>query len=275
MLRLTIAISLAGVVGFVASTAVQGQARDADKAVQGQATETTWQGTQLKRIWLYLRERFQNVLPGHTLVATTGKQTVTYIPSFLGAPTRRIGGGTRAPGVPNASLVVFASEATGLTIHAQPSLYWFLSKKTDRPIEFTLTDPRAIQPVIRTILGGSHVADVHELSLAEHGVELKPGVQYEWAVSLVNDPRRRSRDVVSSGTISRIVLAANMNNLIERLPETARAGFCARNGLWYDAIAAVSKAIARHPDDRSLREERASLLRQVGLSDYVDLIEQM
>ncbi len=248
MLRLTIAIFLAGVVGFVAST-----------AVQGQATETTWQGTQLnpvERIWL---------LPGHTLVAATGKQTVTYIPPFRGAPTRRIGGGTRAPGVPNASLVVFASEATGLTIHAQPSLYWFLSKKTDRPIEFTLTDPRAIQPVIRTILGGSHVADVHELSLAEHGVELKPGVQYEWAVALVNDPRRRSRDVVSSGTISRIVLAANMNNLIERLPETARAGFYARNGLWYDAIAAVSRAIASHPDDRSLREERDSLLRQVGL----------
>ena len=170
---------------------------------------------------------------------------------------------------------MLAPETTGLTIHAQPSLYWFLSKKTDRPVEFTLIDPKAVQPIVRTILSNLHEVGVQEFSLAEHGVELKPGVQYEWAVSLVNDPRRRSRDVVSSGTISRIVPAANMNNLIERLPETARAGFYARNGLWYDAIAAVSRAIARHPDDRSLREERASLLRQVGLSDYVDLIEQM
>ncbi len=249
MLRLIIAISVAGVVGLVVSTAVQGQARDAKPTTD------------------------KSVLRGKSLRGDTGQQAITFRPPLRGAPTRRIGGGTRAPGVPNASLVVFASEATGLTIHAQPSLYWFLSKKTDRPVEFTLIDPKTIQPILRTIL--SNLVGVQEFSLAEHGVELKPGVQYEWAVALVNDPRRRSRDVVSSGNIRRIVPAANMNRLVDRLPETARAGFYARNGLWYDAIAAVSRAIARHPDDRSLREERASLLRQVGLSDYVGLIEQM
>lgn len=36
-------------------------------------------------------------------------------------------------------------------------------------------------------------------------------------------------------------------------------------GLWYDALGAISDAIGAHPDDASLREQRASLLKQVGL----------
>ncbi len=38
-----------------------------------------------------------------------------------------------------------------------------------------------------------------------------------------------------------------------------------RPGIWYDALEAISNAIDAHPEDASLREERASLLNQVGL----------
>ena len=246
MLRLLIAILFAG---FVTSSAVLSQTRSAEPM-----TDKSF-------------PRDQNVR------GDKRKEKITFRPPLRGAPTRRIGGASRSPGVPSVSLVVFASEDTGLTIHAQPSLYWFLSKKTDRPIELTLIDPKAIQPVLKTVLDGSNESGLHEISLAVYGVELNPNVEYEWAVSLVIEPRRRSRDVVSSGTIRRILPAPGMNYRFDQLSETARGRFYARSGLWYDAMAAVSRAIARHPADRSLREERASLLRQVGLSDYIDLVD--
>ncbi len=108
MLRLIIAISFAGFVGFVTSTVVPGQARGAEP-------------------------RTDKSVPRPQNVRSDAKmETITFRPPHRGAPTRRVGGSSRSPGVPSVSLVVLAPETTGLTIHAQPSLYWFLSKKTDR-----------------------------------------------------------------------------------------------------------------------------------------------
>jgi Flp pilus assembly protein TadD len=39
----------------------------------------------------------------------------------------------------------------------------------------------------------------------------------------------------------------------------------AEEGVWYDAIDALSRAIEKSPNDAALREQRAALLEQVGL----------
>jgi len=49
--------------------------------------------------------------------------------------------------------------------------------------------------------------------------------------------------------------------------DLARAQAYAQAGIWYDAFESVSNAIEAHPDDPSLRAQRASLLQQVGLSE--------
>jgi hypothetical protein len=41
----------------------------------------------------------------------------------------------------------------------------------------------------------------------------------------------------------------------------------AQHGVWYDAIAALSSQIDATPEDPTLREQRAALLDQVGLSE--------
>jgi hypothetical protein len=41
----------------------------------------------------------------------------------------------------------------------------------------------------------------------------------------------------------------------------------AEAGLWYDAVAALGELIDQTPTDRTLVEQRAALLRQVGLPE--------
>src|SRR4029453_11147001 len=65
----------------------------------------------------------------------------TYKPPQRGAPTRRVGGGPRRPGDQLPTIAVLAPDHPGLTIHEQPSLYWFLSEATTYPVEVTLIIP--------------------------------------------------------------------------------------------------------------------------------------
>jgi hypothetical protein len=43
--------------------------------------------------------------------------------------------------------------------------------------------------------------------------------------------------------------------------------FYAEQGLWYDAFASISDLIVAAPDNQILRNQRASLLQQIGLQE--------
>ena len=53
--------------------------------------------------------------------------------------------------------------------------------------------------------------------------------------------------------------------------DAARASAYAQAGIWYDALDAISNAIEANPNDASLKEQRAALLKQVGLSQAAAL----
>jgi hypothetical protein len=44
----------------------------------------------------------------------------------------------------------------------------------------------------------------------------------------------------------------------------------AEAGYWYDSVRALSELIEAAPTDRALRQQRASLLHQVGLTDVAE-----
>jgi hypothetical protein len=110
-------------------------------------------------------------------------------------------------------------------------------------------------------------AGMHRISLAKHKIELQPDVVYEWSVAIVPDVDNRSKDVIAKGVIKRINAPGDLAARVAQAGDTERAAIYAQAGIWYDAFEAVSNAIAAHPDDASLRTERASLLRQVGLPE--------
>ncbi len=192
-------------------------------------------------------------------------ETPVYKPPKRGAPAGRVGGGTRGPGREVFVLTVLAPDHTGLTVNEQPSLYWFISKLTSFPVELTVMDPRATQPVLETRISSPVQPGVHRIRLADHGVHLSPGVPYRWFVAVVPDPDRRSKDILAGGAIERVEIPEGMSSKLAQARKAELPFLYADAGLWYDALTAISEAIEAAPNDTVLRKQRASLITQVGL----------
>lgn len=202
-------------------------------------------------------------------VAAAGKAKAAFLayqPPLRGATEGgRVGGGTRGLGDQPVTIDVLAPDHTGLTVSEQPTLYWFVSKRIDQPAELTIIDDKSIEPLVDIKLTPPIEAGIHSLSLAEHGVQLEPGVPYQWFVAVVVDPTQRSNDVIAGGEIQRVSASDTLRSDLGGAGEDQRPAVFAQAGIWYDALDGVSTLIERHPGDAKWKELRAALLEQVGL----------
>ncbi len=195
-----------------------------------------------------------------------GSRLTIYIPPSRGAVGARTGGGTR--GAANAPrIAVLVPDHVGLTTREQPTLAWFLSQDTDAPVELTLIADGAVEPTAVSRLRGPLHAGIHLVDLADYSARLVPGTTYDWYVALVLDPSARDSDVVAGGAIQRRDASAELAKDLAGGEPSYRV--LARQGIWYDAIADLSRAIeASSPasaEGQALRAERAALLEQVGV----------
>ena len=190
-------------------------------------------------------------------------------PAGAGNMPTRVSGGARG-GSTDASLLALVPEHAALTTRAQPSLFWFQSKPAKASLEVTLVEPKKAKPLLALKSEIAKKGGIQRVKLAEHKIELQPNVTYEWAVAIVPDAANRSQDVIAKGTIKRVDPPADLARNIESMEPAERAAAYAQSGIWYDALEAISNAVDAHPDDASLRAQRASLLKQVGLSQAAD-----
>ncbi len=201
---------------------------------------------------------------GQTGAASTASP-VKFRPMTTGAPTVRVTGGSRGTGAATITLDVLAPDEIGVTTQEQPSLFWFQSKPADAKFELTLLEDNKVKPIVQVMIERSTKAGIQRLKLSEHGAKLTPGVEYQWVVALVTDPNNRSSDLVASGVIKRIEPAADLKEKITKASAASLAGVYAEAGIWYDALSVLSDQIEARPQDKTLRQTRADLLRQVGL----------
>jgi hypothetical protein len=185
-------------------------------------------------------------------------------PAGAGNIPTRVSGGARGGGV-DTSLLALVPEHAALTTHAQPSLFWFQSKPAKAKLELALVEPKKAKPVLALTSGTANQVGIHRIKLANHKIELQPDVLYEWTVAIVPDVDNRSKDVIAKGVIKRVSSPSGLAEKVENASDTEKAAMYAEAGIWYDALEAISNAVDAHPDDASLREQRASLLKQVGL----------
>jgi hypothetical protein len=191
-----------------------------------------------------------------------------YKPPVRGEPGGRVGGGTRGTQERDiAVLSVLAPDHTGLTAKEQPSLFWFISAQTTLPVELTIVDPNADEPLLQIPIPSPVVRGVHRLRLTDYGVRLTRGVAYQWSVAVVTDAARRSRDVLSSGMIERIEADRDLVPGLSEARQEDLVALYAQAGIWYDALEAVCDFIDRSPDDKAARSDRAALLMQAGLPE--------
>jgi hypothetical protein len=202
--------------------------------------------------------------------ATTAAAPFTFKPPMRGAPTTRVGGGTRSAGAV-LTLNVLAPGETGYTIQEKPTIYWYVSEPVTNPVELTITSTASLQeaatPAFELTLNPPIGKGFHALKLADHGVALKTGVEYQWFVALVRNPAQRSNDAIAGGTIKRVADSEAVQPKLKQTSPAQWPAIYAAAGIWYDAIDQLSKQISADPANRQLREQRAALLEQVGLRE--------
>jgi len=198
--------------------------------------------------------------------ATNASSGVKFRPQTTGAASVRVTGGSRGTGNAAITLDVLAPDDIGTTTQDQPSLFWFQSKPAEAKFELTLLQENKVKPLVQVKVERASQAGIQRLKLSDHGVKLTPGVAYQWVVALVTDPESRSTDLVASGVIRRVEPTGDLKEKISQATPTSLAGLYAEAGIWYDALAAVSDQVDAQPGNKSLRQTRAELLRQVGLN---------
>ena len=190
---------------------------------------------------------------------------VKFRPPTTGAPSVRVTGGSRGSGDSTITLDVLAPDDIGVTTREQPSLFWFQSKPADAKFELTLLQESKVNPLVQVTVERSTKAGIQRMKLSDHGVKLTPGVEYQWVVALVSDPDNRSSDLVASGVIKRVEPTADLKEKIAAATPASLPSVYAEAGIWYDALSVLTDQIEANPENKTLRETRADLLRQVGL----------
>jgi uncharacterized protein DUF928 len=213
-----------------------------------------------------------NGLPIAAVAQTSQDQTLSqqsmpaYRPPLRGAPGGRVGGASRgtfkvtAP-LPTIELLAPGDHA-GLTANPTPSLYFFASGPVIWPTRFTISAPGRPDPVLDATIPPPDAAGIYRLDVADYRVRLDPGIVYTWSVSAILDPQNRARDIVASANLMLSTPDSTAENAIEDASPVRRAALCARDGLWYDAVAA---AVAAAPADRHVGLD--ALLSEVGLDE--------
>ena len=193
-----------------------------------------------------------------------------YKPPPRGAPLGRVGGGTRGVSSDTMRVQPLAPDHVGLTIYDQPSLYWYLSSASAAPLEVTVTMARGILPLLDLRLNPPLNPGLYKISLQDLGIRLSPNVEYRWFVSVVRDPEHRSRDILAMAAIRLVDPSTALQTKLREAGPENLAHVYAEEGLWYDALAAVSRAVEAEPATPSAIRQRAALLEQIGLQEIAN-----
>jgi len=203
----------------------------------------------------------------------TSAAQIVYVPPVRGAPTTRtIGAGTRGSySQQSLDLLVMAPDHTGWTSTHEPTLYWYINQELPVPVEITLINEAAEDPLLETVLEPTHHVGFHGLSLKDHNVQLKPGIEYQWFVSAVVDAQHRSNDILASGTIQYISGSEQFKQRLVNQSASSVAVFYASEGYWYDAIHTLETEIKRRPDNVELQKQKTQLLLQAKLAGALEI----
>jgi hypothetical protein len=171
----------------------------------------------------------------------------------------------RSAGEPLPRVTALVPDHEGRTVHEAPAVYWYLSGRTNRPINVTVVDPERERTVLDVTLEGPHEKAMDGLSLARHGVRLRVGRVYRWFVSVLAGDEPGPGDAVAGGSILRSPASGELAAALRSAGPSRAPHVYAKYGLWYDALGSISERIEAAPGDASLRKQRAALLEQVGL----------
>ncbi len=190
-----------------------------------------------------------------------------YKPPDRGAPLARVGGGTRSPEGKPTTLELLVPRQIGLTISGQPTLFWYVSKPIAHVTVIRVTSDDQIEPVDEIVLNPPIDAGIHSYRLVEPGIVLKAGRRYQWGVEVLSSSERPSQNSYAGSWIMRTEPSDDLRTKLVVSNAVDRASALAEDGIWYDALAELSRRVGHGRYENGLRDHRAALLEQVGLTE--------
>lgn len=169
-------------------------------------------------------------------------------------------------------LYVLLPRQVAITTLAQPSLFWYLSEPVQQQVKVNINTSTGIDPILTLSLDGSRIRGIQRLDLSRLAVKLKPGVRYEWVITVVVNPKVPSENIYAKSVVWRVQTPPSLVSKIAGADRRERAAIAAEEGIWVDALAGISDLIEHHPEDRSLRQDRADLLRQAEFEVAIEPI---
>ena len=158
------------------------------------------------------------------------------------------------------ALFLLAPAHMGLTVSAQPVLYWYNSQDIPTAVRVEVVNELTLEPLLEMTLDPPVRAGIHAISLAKAGSSLEVGVDYTWVVAALGQP---AAGLAATAQIRRISPPAPVTEVLPGASAQAAAAIYGDAGLWYDALHAVS----RHP------AQQADLLGQVGLEQVAKSVQ--
>lgn len=241
-------LAWAGVAAFVLATSPL--LASAEEASSPPAASEQNIPTQSEGVGRYQRGEAERYGAATTAKPRANDSLESAVPAFTpppsGQPMRLRSASGRGPGDSRPIVSVLAPEPCGFTRAARPTLFWHLDRVPDDELHtvFHLTTERKDQPVVVLHLPRTTQPGLQRIDLADYGVQLEPGIVYEWSVNLVpGDDWGRSIFAIAG---------------IRRLD--GDVGKPTPLPTWYDAFSEVSGAAPR-----------LALLHAVGLRDLAPL----
>lgn len=203
--------------------------------------------------------------PIHRLFPAHAGQVNQEYSDFGDFPRGSRPGGTRGgcPASPAAFQVLLFQQQEGQVISGQPPFFWYMSASTTIPARFMLVDLQDSRTVVEQLIEAPK-AGFLRTTLPEN-VELLPGRKYLWSITLVCNSTRPSQNLVAQGQIQRVPVPSDLaRQLATATSDRQRAQIYAKQGFWYDALAAIAAAQDANPQDPSIQEEKLALLERMG-----------
>lgn len=201
-----------------------------------------------------------------------------YLPPQDEALGGRTGGsGRRGPEdtCQNAEVImsVLAPNDSGWTSKAQPTIFWYFSGSTcSHPVQFTISNPEAMEEVLNTTLSQSTEPGIHRIDLAQFDVKLSPNTSYIWHISLVRQEKKGAKNIVSGGTLKYVPAPDSFVTRVSQHQGPQAVFDYAQVGYWYDAFTLLTDLVNSSPDNQLYRKQRICLIEQVGLSTIAQLL---
>lgn len=200
--------------------------------------------------------------------ATLPAQEVDFVPPAHAIPSGLSTAPARSATDPTLVIATLGPQETvGFTTLAQPTLFWYLSKPTNMEIQVTLIrdDKKYPEPLLSTVFRDPSASGIQRLDLVKLGPKLDPGVTYKWSVRILEGAEDPSEEEVSEAKIQRLDPGDSRAVALSKCSGAECGNLAKREGIWYDALAAVSDQIERSHNDARLREQRDRMLGKQGL----------